>query len=486
MFLAHFSILKFDIILKVNLNYVLYSGSFTLQAVLKARFEYISQRFHGILNITKVRGTHIFFLLFITLCLSCQRDKQTGKNLPLVYIKESKGKFTLIRNGKPFYIKGGAAEAKYLEELKNAGANTARIYDTTDLKNTLDRAADLGLAVVVDIPLPKHNKSGEFYENRELFNELKSKVEEVVQRHKDHPALLYWNLGNELYYPYFFVSTKFHNRFNQLIDLVHEADPNHPVSTTTIGANKLRVLSITWKSPQLDFISFNSFGILSSFETRLKPITPFWNGPHVITEWGVNGPWEAKMTSWGVPIEETSTKKAEQITERYFNFIKPLEDQNSLGSFVFYWGQKNEVTPTWYSLFDGELKSEGVYSLSQIWKKEQRHFPGPKLEYILLNEKGAEDNVLLAPGEEALATTFLPTIDFSNYIFEWEIREESWYAFHISKPIAPSNFEQEGSTLTFTAPNDPGPYRLHLKITNDTGYYATANIPFYVLDPFNE
>ncbi|NJX17162.1 glycoside hydrolase family 2 TIM barrel-domain containing protein, partial [Tamlana crocina] len=137
------------------------------------------------------------------------------------------------------------------------------------------------------IPMPKQHTDGIFYEDIDLFEEMYSRVARVVMQHKDHPALLYWNLGNELYYPYFYKDTKFFERFNILIDLIHELDPNHPVSTTTIGANKLRVLSIELKSPQLDFISFNSFGSLSTFTTRLKPITPLWNGPHVITEWGV-------------------------------------------------------------------------------------------------------------------------------------------------------------------------------------------------------
>ena len=284
-------------------------------------------------------------LLLLLLTISSCKKEEPKAQTPAVYIKESRGKFELIRNGEPFFMNGAAAHANYLEALKNAGANTARIYDTTNLKTTLDEAQRLGLAAVVDIPLPKFNNAVEYYENPDLFDQIFQNVSRVVVQHREHPALLYWNLGNELYYPYFYKRTRFFEKFNTLIDLVHELDPNHPVSTTTIGANKLRVLSIELMSPQLDFISFNSFGSLSTFSRRLLPITPIWNGPHVITEWGVNGPWEAQLTSWGAPIEETSTKKAEQIVQRYQDYIAPLKNENSLGSFIFYWGQKNEVTP---------------------------------------------------------------------------------------------------------------------------------------------
>ena len=424
------------------------------------------------------------FPLFIIIS-SCEKSLPEPGFTPAVYLRETKGNYQLIRNGEPFYMYGAAVHNDYLKELKDAGANTARIYDTIELENTLDRAHQLGLAAVVDIPMPKQHTDGQYYEDPDLFNEMYQRVARVVTQHKDHPALLYWNLGNELYYPYFYKSTRFFERYNILIDLIHELDPNHPVSTTTIGANKLRVLSIEWKSPQLDFISFNSFGSLSTFTNRLKPIAPLWNGPHVITEWGVNGPWEAPLTSWGVPIEETSTKKAEQIVQRYQDYIKPLRNDNSLGSFVFYWGQKNEITPTWYSLFENHLKSQATFELEKIWKGMDSDYPGPRLKYILLNQKGALDDIILPADQLATAEIFFETPP-SGYTFHWEIREESWYAYHISRIIPGIQFQTEGNKVTFTAPSHEGPYRLHLMITNNTGYFATANIPFYVLNPVNE
>ena len=418
---------------------------------------------------------------------SCEKNQHKDQPVPTVFIKENKGRYELIRNGQPFYMHGAAAHSDFLGELKEAGANTARIYDTTNLRTTLDKAQELGLAAVVDIPMPKFNNAVEYYEDPELFDLLFQNVSRVVAQHRDHPALLYWNLGNELYYPYFYKSTRFYEKFNILVDLIHELDPNHPVSTTTIGANKLRVLSIELKSPQLDFISFNSFGSLNTFSKRLHPITPFWNGPHVITEWGVNGPWEAQLTSWGAPIEETSTKKAEQIGQRYHEFIEPLKNENSLGSFVFYWGQKNEVTPTWYSLFEeNHLKSQGVFELQKIWKESTAAYPGPELEYVLLNEKGAQESIILTAGEPAKAEIFFKAPPSSDYQYFWEIREESWYAFHISKGIPGIDFRIDANKVSFEAPKAEGPYRLHLTITNNSGYYATANIPFYILDPADE
>lgn len=340
--------------------------------------------------------------------------------------------------------------------------------------------------MVVDIPLPKFDRDPEFYENENLFRILKNQVGNTVKKFHDHPALLYWNLGNEIYYPYLHKSTDFFSNYNELIDLIHTIDPNHPVSTSTIGANKSRVLTINNKSPQLDFISFNSFGVLSKFSSKLAPIAPIWDGPHVITEWGVNGPWEAALTSWKAPIEETSTKKAEQIRERYYSYIKPIKKTGSLGSFVFYWGKKNEITPSWYSLFGKDkLKTQAVFELENIWKEKKEKYNGPELDYVLLNDKGALDNIIITPNSEAIAEIKLPDSSKQDLSYTWEIRPESWYRTGESKTVPNIDFSQIDRKVHFKAPKNEGPYRLFVYLTNGTEFYATANIPFYVLNPHN-
>ncbi|PTX42011.1 glycosyl hydrolase family 2 [Christiangramia gaetbulicola] len=423
---------------------------------------------------------------FLFIAFTCDEEKYANHPAKVHFEKTEDG-YSLIRNGNPFYIKGAGTKPEYLEELKDAGANTARIYDTLYLKRTLDKAHSLGLAVAVDIPLPKFDRTPEYWENEELFTELKLKVEEIVQRHKDHPALLYWNLGNELYYPYLYETTDFFDNYNQLIDLIHEIDSEHPVSTTTIGANKSRVLSIITKSPQLDFISFNSFGVLSQFSSKLDPISPIWDGPYVISEWGVNGPWEATHTYWGAPVEETSTKKAEQIRERYFEYLEPKIGKGSLGSFVFYWATKNEFTPTWYSLFGkNKLKTQAIFELNNIWKNKDEKFPGPELDYILLNKQGAKESIVLSPGTLVQAEVKLPDSKAQKLNYHWEIRPESWYDVRESNISTEIDFKIDGQEVSFKTPKDEGPYRLFLYLTDDSEYYATANIPFYVLKPYNE
>lgn len=406
--------------------------------------------------------------------------------MPVVYVEKEGEEFRLIRNGKPFFIKGGAAHPDYLEELKAAGANTARIYDTINLKETLNKAHNLGLAIVVDIPLPEYKNNPHYFEKDEYFIPMKHGVERIVRQHKDHPALLYWNLGNELFYPYFYKNTKFFTNFNILIALTKEIDPNHPVSTVTIGSNRVRILSIHRKSPNLDFISSNSFGSIGDFSKRIEPLSFFWKGPHVISEWGTNGEWEVGHTLWRAPYEITSTEKAEQIKQRYQDFIEPLERNNSLGSFIFFWGQKDEHTPTWFSLFrEDKKKSQAVFELSNIWKNTLLEYEGPQLDYILLDGQGIPGHIVLEPNSIAEAEIFYPNNASANYDIYWELRHESWVDYEESVIVQNIKFQTNGKKTIFTTPKEEGPYRLFLYLTNESEYYASANIPFYVLNPSN-
>jgi hypothetical protein len=64
------------------------------------------------------------------LSLACTRDKTSNAISKTVCIKTQNGKYTLYRNGQPFFIKGVAGFTN-LKRLKEAGGNTIRVWDTT-------------------------------------------------------------------------------------------------------------------------------------------------------------------------------------------------------------------------------------------------------------------------------------------------------------------------------------------------------------------
>ena len=411
------------------------------------------------------------------------REKNTDET-KTVYIKKTDNGFQLIRNGKPFYIKGASGNSHF-EELASIGGNTIRVYDTLNLGNILNEAQKNNLAVIVDIPLPQYSKKHNVYLNENRNRILKQKVKVLVNKHKNHPALLIWNLGNEVQYPLVFRKNSFILTFNELIDIIHAEDPNHPVSTAFISL--INNIKIYLHSPEIDLLAFNKFGGIEDFYSKYRKFTfLFGTRPYYFSEFGSDGPWEARKTVWMAPIEQTSVKKAEQIRTRY-NSIGGNIDGACLGTLIFYWGNKIELTSTWFSLFRDDYRSEILKELESLWKESNSTPTLIGLEYMLVDGKGAYDNIIFAPDELKHSQIKFFDNKKDSVNIKWEIFPDSWhhYAGNIilnsRKPID-SFVSFEKNTATFITPGEEGPYRIFAYIFDQNGYFATTNTPFYILD----
>ncbi|MGX5820681.1 glycoside hydrolase family 2 TIM barrel-domain containing protein [Chitinophaga lutea] len=418
---------------------------------------------------------------------SC-RQKAAPDTSRRVYIGQSGGRYTIFRDGKPFTIKG-AAGAEELKALKEAGGNTVRTWDTVRLGALLDEAQAAGLAVIPGLYIPTSNTL-DFYRDTAAVTALCQAYERVVERYKGHPALLMWCLGNEVDFPYRPRFQPFYKAYNRLLDMIHARDPDHPVTTAVVNFNRRNIYNLRWKVPQLDLISLNIFGQLENLRSDLKDFAWFWDGPFVITEWGINGPWESFTTAWGAPLENTSNKKADIYLQRYKDYM-PVEDARFLGACVFYWGHKQEVTHTWFSLFaPNGARSATAQTMQYIWSGKEPDHKAPALKYMLIEGKGAGDNILLGPGADHSAELLLESPGNDSLRYEWEIMPEDWfirfrYDANLRKPPVLDSLllSQEGNTARFRTPLREGPYRIFVTVYDTYGNFATTNTPFYVVAP---
>lgn len=405
-----------------------------------------------------------------------------------VYINKTDSGFELIRNGSPHFIKGAGGNLN-LEYLAAIGGNTIRLYDTIDVANMLDEAHKQQLAVILDIPLPRAKK--QFYASEAGNQLIKEKVRALVRKHKDHPALLMWNLGNELYYPFALRKNNFIRTFNELIEIIHEEDPNHPISTAMAGVGRISAVSIFLHSPKLDLLGYNIFSDMPNLYTKLNQLAIlFGRRPYYISEFGSDGPWETKLTSWYAPIEPSSSKKAEQIIRRY-SIIKENKDGGCLGSLAFYWGNKMERTYTWFSYFLDDYKSESVAELEGLWNDWDKPAERFKIQDFFIDGKAASENLIFLPNElKKSEINFDQTKE--NLQIKWEIYEEAWpwgwssrqdSSFKIFNPKKKVNtfIDFKGSSAEFITPDKDGSYRIFAFIYDKEGFFATANIPFYIL-----
>ena len=171
-------------------------------------------------------------------------------------------------------------------------------------------------------------------------------LKKEVLKYKDHPALIIWGIGNELNLNY--TNPKVWDAVNEISEMIHELDSNHLTTTMLAGINEAEIKHITERCPDIDLLSIQLYGDLHNLQSLIKKSG--YNGPYMVTEWGSKGHWEVDKTEWGVAIEPTSKQKSESFIYAYNNGIK-VDTNRCIGSYVFYWGQKQERTPTWYGLF---------------------------------------------------------------------------------------------------------------------------------------
>jgi hypothetical protein len=434
---------------------------------------------------------YLLILLIAVICclfLFFRRDRTaTSMQAKKVFILRHNDQFTLYRNGKPFFIKGAGGNGS-LAKLHETGGNTLRTWDTTNIRFLLDEAAANDIAVIVGLDLPVSSSKSFYRDNVQVSAQLNA-YRAIVKKYRSHPALLMWCLGNEVDFPYAPRWRPFYKAYNNLLDMIHEEDPDHPVTTALINLDSRCIYNIKVKIPDLDLIAINTFGTLSVLQKELNALSWFWKGPFLISEWGINGPWESEATAWGAPIENTSIKKAEQYLERSRQL--PVNNPRFLGACSFYWGYKQEGTHTWYSFFspDGRA-SEMVNTMQYLWTGKKASHRSPDIKYMLVEGKGARDNILLKADSIYSAELLVngpPGPDSITLV--WELVAEDWFRknprdANLTRPI---NFDSlllspSNRKVNFRTPSTEGPYRIFVTVYDQKGYYSTANTPFYVVE----
>lgn len=101
----------------------------------------------------------------------------------------------ITRGGEPYFVKGAAGD-KHLDELVTTGGNSLRTWTTNGLLPILDDAQKRGLTVCAGIWLEPECSWFSYAKPEHCVRQAERVKKEVLQ-YRDHPALLFWGLGNE-------------------------------------------------------------------------------------------------------------------------------------------------------------------------------------------------------------------------------------------------------------------------------------------------
>ena len=390
----------------------------------------------------------------------------------VVKIEKTANGFRLMRNGAPYFIKG-AVGSKELDPLKAAGGNSIRIYSPGPV---LDDAQARGLTALVGLNVGRP-RQGFSYRDEAVVAVQRQHVRETVLKFKSHPAVLMWALGNENE-----LRASDEDRMlvwkemEQLARIVKGADPDHPVITVIAGWGKAHLKELGELAPSLDAIGINTYGGMLRLPEAVA--AQGWSKPFLITEFGPRGHWEVAKTAWGMPIEDSSTAKADLYAKAYRHAI--ADQPGCLGSYVFLWGQKQEKTHTWYGMFLPDGAALGaVDAMTYSWTGKWPANRAPRIDQLEVTPSAD-----VQPGQRLTARVAASDPDGDPVTIQWDLRKDvadnpntGGDREEPTPPIKSALVESRASIAVFAMPAAAGNYRMFVYVYDGKGSAATANVP---------
>jgi len=196
----------------------------------------------------------ILFVLVTVFLLAC--EKTTNNTVRIDAQK-------IVVNDRPYIIKGicyhpvpkGSNERSFtsidqdLSLMVEAGINTIRVYAPIDDVAILDKIHAAGIKLIVGFG---YNQGG-------IFDIASGSLLDYVTKYKTHPAILFWELGNEYnYHPEWFDGNinNWYTTLEKTAQMIHALDVNHPVSTAHGEIPTQEVLN---ENPSIDVWGVNVY-----------------------------------------------------------------------------------------------------------------------------------------------------------------------------------------------------------------------------------
>lgn len=409
----------------------------------------------------KITGIFITAAIGFLLVLSAVRAEGEARTGSTVKITGKRGSWVLTVNGKPFYIKGvgcGLATGKggedYLKLAREVGANAVRTWGADQgTEAYFDAALKYGLMVDAGIWLDKEKKINE--------------IIEYVNKFKDHPALLMWNLGNEA-----ISFTKSEQErvalskfLEEMVQMIHKLDPDHPVIYTS--ADVLDMPYIEKYVPSLDAFGMNIYGSIRVSHTKWYKST--LNIPYIVTEYGPPGPRSVQRDQNGVSIDQPDQAKAavyRNMTKEMINF-----KGYNLGGFAFHLGETSRESLTWWNINYKIFKRASFWELYKIYTGGKLSNKPPRITNFRLSKINK-----IAPGETLNISAEAVDVDSNplDYTFAVSTVREGILQYYVNEEVL-AQFTCEGVNFKMTAPAEKGVYRVYVFVNDGYGNIAAAN-----------
>ena len=292
----------------------------------------------------------------------------------VVKVTGTQGNWQLMVNGAPYTLKGltygppADASEGYFNDMKSMGVNTIRTWGTdAGSKVLLDNAAARGLKVVAGHWL---NHGANYADDTAYKTNTLTFIKEQVNAYKAHPAILMWDVGNEVLLTLQDTYSgaeleRQRNAYAAYVNVIarelHAIDPNHPVTSTDAWTGGWPYYKNN--SPDLDLYALNAYGDICN--AKQTWITMGINKPYIITEGGPAGEWEVPNDINSIATEPTDIAKRDGYTSSW-ECIK-AHPNVALGATMFHYGIEDDFGGVWLNIVNGNWNRLAYHSVKEMY-----------------------------------------------------------------------------------------------------------------------
>ncbi|MCM8813430.1 MAG: hypothetical protein NC924_05785 [Candidatus Omnitrophica bacterium] len=394
-----------------------------------------------------------------------------------VRVSGERGGWELQVNGQPFYIKGvgcgyavGSGGEDYLKMAQEIGANCVRTWGIDQgTKDYLDKAASYGLMVDAGIWLnvPDAAKKITYVGHSDFIEAMRAEALAYIQEFKSHPAILMWNVGNEV-----LIFTKdeqekiaFCRFLELLVQEIQRIDPDHPVVYT--DAAQVNLPYLKKYVPSLNIIGMNIYGSVRAAQGGWESVQI--DRPYLITEFGPQLPMYSGRDRNGQARELGDYQKA-IIYRRLAEQVIEFKGCN-LGGFAFHLGETTQESMTWWNLNEHARKRQSFWSIYEVYTGKSAPCAAPKIHELTLSKERA-----IKPGEDITVSVraSLTTGTAARYLYRVSTSEEGILQYYVNSYV-PVEVKGEGPAVAISAPQNPGIYRVYCFIDDGRGNVSSVN-----------
>jgi len=426
----------------------------------------------------------LFHLFSAAILVACSPVPKDG----VVILPTAEGGFQLYVDGQATVLCGVGGNRR-LEEAAANGANTFRTWggDVESIRKYIGEAKANNMYIMQGISLSKNHSD---YIDEAYKDRLRAHVRELAQTFKDDRNILIWGIGNEIALDKANGEAEW-SFVDELSRIIKSIDHRH-LTATVISHNKAALDSLAKYATSLDMIGINSYGGVARVASMVE--NSAYKGAYAVTEWGPDGWWGCPRTEWGAPIEQTSEEKR-QVYERHYSEDIMTSDR-CLGNYCFLWGQKEERTPTWFSMFvednvdglplHGE-KTPMVEAMQRVWTGVEPSRTAPVVEEMTVGGLKAIESPRVKAGKpfESAVKASDREGDTLTYVWEllWEATDTAHGGAYEPRPGRVGDVVTTSEPVLSLTLNQAGNYRLYCYILDGTGFVSTVNVPFQATAP---